>query len=150
MKKILGIITAAVFALALFPAQIWQDEICNNSALTAQQKADAGCGESKTVFDVLPGVLNAVFGIVGILAVGLIIFGGVRYTISQGDAGKVKKAKDTIMYAVIGLVVTLAAFAIVNFVLTSINPNAKPAAGEDAEDGEESSYIIDNGGLWLA
>ena len=39
---------------------------------------------------------------------------------SSGDAGKVKKAKDTILYGVIGLVVCVLAFAIVNFVITDI------------------------------
>ena len=42
------------------------------------------------------------------------------YTTSSGDSAKVKKAKDTIMYGVIGLVIALLAFAIVNFVLSSV------------------------------
>ena len=50
----------------------------------------------------------------------LIIIGGVTYMTSSGDAGKVKKAKDTILYGVIGLVVVALAYAIVNFVITGI------------------------------
>ena len=84
----------------------------------------AGCDMSTSpedpLFAKVPGAVQAVFFLAGIIAAGVIIFGGVRYTISQGDPGKVKKAKDTIMYAVIGLVVTLTAFAIVAFVLEGI------------------------------
>ncbi len=65
-------------------------------------------------------ILNAVIGALGIVAVIVIIIGGVTYMTSTGDAGKVKKAKDTILYGVIGLVVVALAFAIVNFVISGI------------------------------
>ncbi len=65
-------------------------------------------------------IINVALGIIGLVAVVMIIVGGLNYTTSAGDAAKVKKAKDTIMYGVIGLVVALLAFAIVNFVLTNI------------------------------
>lgn len=65
-------------------------------------------------------IINVALGVLGLVAVVMIILGGLSYTTSAGDAAKVKKAKDTIMYGVIGLVVALLAFAIVNFVLTSI------------------------------
>ena len=65
-------------------------------------------------------IINVIVGVVGFVAVIVIILGGVQYTTSAGDAGKVKKAKDTILYGIIGLVVALLAFAIANFVLTSI------------------------------
>ena len=65
-------------------------------------------------------ILSSVFIVVGILAVIVIIIGGVNYTLSQGDPGKVKKAKDTILYGIIGLIVSLLAFAIVQFVLDAL------------------------------
>ena len=65
-------------------------------------------------------IINVIIGVVGFVAVIVIILGGVQYTTSAGDSGKVKKAKDTILYGIIGLVVALLAFAIVNFVLTSV------------------------------
>ena len=68
-------------------------------------------------------ILNAVYFWIGILAVVFIIIGGVNYTISQGDPGKVAKAKSTIMYAVIGLIVSLLAFAITEFVLNALGGN---------------------------
>ena len=65
-------------------------------------------------------IVNAVVGALAIVAVIVIIIGGVNYMTSAGDAGKVKKAKDTILYGVIGLVVCVLAFAIVNFVVMNI------------------------------
>ncbi len=65
-------------------------------------------------------ILSAVYGVVGIIAVIMIILGGINYATSQGDPGKIKKGKDTILYGIIGLVIVLLAFAITNFVLTNL------------------------------
>ena len=65
-------------------------------------------------------IISVVLGILGILAVAYIIYGGFMFTTAAGDPAKTKKARETIMYGVIGLVVALLAFAIVNFVLTSV------------------------------
>ena len=68
----------------------------------------------------IKSVLNWVFGIIGIVAVIMIIIGGFNMMISSGDPGKVKKGKDTILYGIIGLVISILAFAIVNFVIGGI------------------------------
>lgn len=65
-------------------------------------------------------VINVVIGIIGMLAVIMIIMGGISFATSQGDAAKVTKARNTILYGVVGLIISLLAFAIVNFVLSSI------------------------------
>jgi uncharacterized membrane protein YjfL (UPF0719 family) len=57
----------------------------------------------------------------GAIAVIVIIFGGVRYVTSTGDASRVKQAKDTILYGIIGLVVSILAFAIVQFVIQNLD-----------------------------
>ena len=54
---------------------------------------------------------------VGVIAVIMVIIGGINYTTSQGDPEKIKKAKNTILYGIIGLIISLLAFAIVSFVL---------------------------------
>lgn len=66
------------------------------------------------------GILNAVIGVLSFVCVVVIIIGGVTYMTSSGDAGKVKKAKDTILYGVIGLAICVLAFAIVNFIIANI------------------------------
>ena len=66
------------------------------------------------------GILNGVIGILAAVCVVIIVLGGVQYMTSAGDAGKVKKGKDTILYGLIGLVVCVLAFALVNFVIGNI------------------------------
>ncbi len=65
-------------------------------------------------------IINYIIGALGIIAVIVIIIGGVGYMTSSGDAGKVKKAKDTILYGIIGLVICALAFAIVNWVIGGV------------------------------
>lgn len=67
--------------------------------------------------DVITAVVNTILYIVGIVAVVMIIVGGFRYVVSNGDSAQISAAKSTITYAVVGLIVAAAAFAIVNFVL---------------------------------
>ena len=77
---------------------------------------DPGDANSKLI-----SILNAVIGSLGIVAVIVIVIGGILYMTSSGDAGKVKKAKDTILYGIIGLVICALAYAIVNFVISNLN-----------------------------
>ena len=65
-------------------------------------------------------IINGIIAALGIVCVVVIIIGGVNYMTSSGDSGKVKKAKDTILYGCIGLVICVLAFAIVNFVINNI------------------------------
>ncbi len=62
-------------------------------------------------------VLSIVFLVAGGVATLYILIGAIRYAISQGDQSQISGAKNTILYALIGLVVSLSAFAIVQFVL---------------------------------
>jgi ABC-type Fe3+ transport system permease subunit len=80
----------------------------------------ASCNTSTTVPTLFKSITNTMIFVIGALSVIMIIFGGVRYVISRGDAAAVKDAKNTIIYAVAGVVVAIAAFAIVNFVIKSI------------------------------
>lgn len=68
--------------------------------------------------DLLVAGVNLAFYIAGIVAVIVIIVAGISYATSMGDSGRIAKAKNMILYAVIGLVVLIAAFAITNFVMS--------------------------------
>lgn len=87
---------------------------------TTEQKANLG--------NVIEQVTNVLLFIIGAISVIMIIIGGIKYTISNGDSGAITSAKNTIFYAVIGLVVALLAYAVVNFVLDSFLANG----GNDA------------------
>ena len=65
-------------------------------------------------------ILSQVIAVLGLVCVVVMIIGGVTYMTSSGDAGKVKKGKDTILYGLIGLVICVLAFALVNWVIGSI------------------------------
>ena len=75
---------------------------------------------SNNLMGTINTILSVILGILGVVAVAYIIYGGFMITTASGDPAKVKKGKETIMYGVIGLVVALLAFAIVNFVLSSV------------------------------
>lgn len=62
-------------------------------------------------------IVNLLLYVLGVIAVIVIVIAGIRYATSGGDANAVKGAKDTILYAVVGLIVAILAYAIVNFVL---------------------------------
>ena len=66
---------------------------------------------------ILTNALNMVYFIAGTIAVVMIIFSGISYITSSGDSGKVTKAKNTLTYSIVGLIIVLVAFAITSFVI---------------------------------
>jgi len=79
-----------------------------------------GSSDRQGIDGIFQSIAAIIIVLVGIVAVVMIILGGIQYSTSQGDPGKVKKAKDTIMYGIIGLIVAILAFAIVTFVLNNV------------------------------
>ena len=65
-------------------------------------------------------LLMQVYIVAGVVAIIVIIIGGIRYSTSAGDSSQIQSAKNTIMYAVIGLVVVIAAAAISDFVIKNV------------------------------
>lgn len=65
-------------------------------------------------------VTNIIIYIVGVIAVIMLVIGGIKYVISGGDSKKVTDAKNTILYAIIGLVIAFLSYAIVRFVITAL------------------------------
>ena len=66
---------------------------------------------------VINSITNTILYVLGIISVIMLIVGGVKYALSAGDAKAVTDAKNTILYALIGLVIAILAYAIVGFVL---------------------------------
>ena len=134
MKKILKYILPVIVVMgAVF--FVMMPEV---SATTLQEGARAakcdGCPEN--LFGdtgVFKQVTNTILYIVGIIAVIMLIIGGIKYVVSGGDAKKVTDAKNTVLYAIIGLVIAFLAFAIVNFVITAL-PNS--------ENGDKQAYML--------
>ncbi len=87
----------------------------------------AGCAQGKDQQSDLFGetgifktITNVLLFVIGAISVIMLIIGGIRYTTSNGDSGAITTAKNTILYAVIGIVIALLAYALVNFVITSL------------------------------
>ena len=85
---------------------------CKNNGDSAVCKA-----QGDSLGKMIQTVINILMYILGAVAVVMIVIGGIRYTTSNGDSGAIKSAKDTILYAVIGLVVAILSYSIVNFVI---------------------------------
>jgi len=65
-------------------------------------------------------IVNVALYVIGAVSVLMLIYGGIRYTMSGGESAAVTSAKNTILYAIIGIIVSLLAYAIVNFVLENL------------------------------
>ena len=79
--------------------------------------------EGTSLFDaggIFQQITNILLFLVGAISVIMLIIGGVRYVISGGDQNQVTGAKNTIMYAIVGIVVAFLAYAAVNFVVTRL------------------------------
>lgn len=125
-KRLLVIFSALILGLSVLAMPTYAvpkgDEACANAP--AEYKSElcpkSPGGNEEKLEQKVGSVLTVVFGLVGIIAVIFVIIGGFKYTTSQGDPGKVQSAKNTIMYSLIGLAVTLSAFAITQFVLNAL------------------------------
>lgn len=114
-------ITVASFVYATQPVVAvndWNSEACANA--DEAQKAALGCETDSTAPSVVEGLINGIISVVGIVAVIVIVVGGQRFIVSQGDPSKITAARGMIIYGVVGLIVALLAFAVVNFVLNGV------------------------------
>ncbi len=81
----------------------------------------AGCNENDKIEDKLGGWFAPVIGIVGVIAVCAVIYGGFKFMTSNGDPSKATTARHIILYAVVGLIVALLAVAIVQVVVKTVS-----------------------------
>lgn len=133
-KKVTSILAAFVFAFAALALPVAVP--AGSASAAAPECADDtynitngvncshGTGTPVMLFggegSIFTTVVNVLLFIIGAICVIMLIWGGIRYTTSAGNSAAVTSAKNTIMYAIIGLVIAFLAFAIVNWVLTSV------------------------------
>ncbi len=143
MKKLwkIGLALGLTGAVSLAAVSI---SINSANALTLQEGAEAArCDGCPTNLfgnnGVFKQITNTILYVVGIISVVMLIIGGVKYLVSGGDAKKVTEAKNTVLYAIIGLIIALLSFAIVNFVIsvlpsmTSGNPDSTNTTTNSAD-----------------
>jgi len=125
VKNISQILTGAGAAICIWTGKVmsvYAEEAPKNPVEEGAKAARATGMPSELIGDngVFGHITNVILLIVGIVSVIMLIYGGLRYIMSGGDSKKVTDAKNTILYAIIGLIISLLAYAIVNFVLTSV------------------------------
>ena len=108
----------SVFALTLAP--VAGAVVHAQSEGQAQQGVNLTGSGGKTVEGLVKSIINILSWVIGVASVIMIIVGGLRYVTSAGDSGSVSSAKNTIMYALVGLVVALFAQAMVQYVLGKV------------------------------
>ena len=124
MKKIKTIITALAVTLGagllLAPPALALDpfsQACTGKAADSVVCQNRGNAEAETQ-SFIRNILSLLFFVLGVICVIMIIIGGITYATSNGEQNQLTSAKNTVLYAVVGLVVALLAYAIVMFVLT--------------------------------
>jgi hypothetical protein len=119
---------AILLSPALVPAIAHADpaistNLCSGSNVDLSGTASSNCTDttsSTNIGNLLTTIINVFSVIVGVVAVIMIIFGGLRYIISGGDSGNVSGAKNTIIFALVGLIIVALAQVIVHFVLAKV------------------------------
>jgi len=116
---------SGVVSFVSTPAAHAQAATCTSGA-TGGLAGGAGCAKGNDQQTDLFGqngifktITNVLLFIIGAISVIMLIIGGIRYVVSGGDSGAVTSAKNTILYAVVGVVISILAYALVNFVIGS-------------------------------
>ena len=107
----------AAVAMVVMPQESYA-ATAKESACEAIGGCDTTAGAS--LEGTIKTIINILSAIVGVVAVIMIIFGGFKFITSGGDASSTKSARDTILYAIVGLVIVAIAQAIVWFVLSRV------------------------------
>lgn len=123
MKKVIPVLILSIFGLAVLVSLNFNTNV---SALGIMDGVNAaqGSGTPTALFGgegIISKITNILLFIAGGLAVIMIIFGGLRYVTSAGNSANVTAAKNTVLYAIVGLIVAFLAFAAINFILGTVS-----------------------------
>ena len=126
-KTILGVLIIPLLSLGVLSAvnistpeiikAAATSEITNGMNASVDKQKNAVPTDVNSVFKT---ITNIMFFIIGAVSVIMLIYGGIRYTTSGGNANSVTAAKNTIIYSIVGLVVAILAYSIVSFVVNSL------------------------------
>ncbi|MEK9152813.1 MAG: pilin [Patescibacteria group bacterium] len=129
MKRHIGIAIAALFLIAS-PILAADTPAVDASRALEQPVAIPTPLGSVNIQEAIGHVIINVLGMVGSIALVMFIYGGFLYMTAQGNEEQVTKGKKTLVWASLGLVVVFGAYAMVNFVVSTLSkpPTAPPAA----------------------
>ncbi len=130
MKKFITTLSLPIALIAIFAATIlfvaptmaaFDGTIQGGAAAARGNDQTADLFGSAGIFQTITNVLLYILGAISVI---MIIIGGLRYVISGGNSTNVTAAKNTILYAIVGVIIALLAYAIINFVLGSFTGGA--------------------------
>lgn len=116
-KKALRALRYAPFALLALPATVSAATV--NLGLTSDVESALGLG-TQDVRVTVARIINVFMGLLGIVAVVIVLYGGFLWMTAGGNEERVEKAKQLIVAGIIGLAIILSAYAIARFVVTSL------------------------------
>ena len=122
-----GTATVAAVAVSAAPAYAACTGDPSTDGLAGGAECSKGASQKSTLFGtggVFTVAADTLIFLVGAISVIYLIIGGLRYVISNGDSKNVTAAKDTILYAIVGVVVAVISFALVQFVINALNKSA--------------------------
>lgn len=119
LALVLGILLPVTIATAS-PFDNSKQAVCQGVALDESTNCDTVTASTKDPNSIIRTALSIFSWIIGVVSVAVMMVAGVKYITSGGDAGKTAQAKDTILYAVVGLVIAILAQVIVQFVIRKV------------------------------
>ena len=148
MKKII-LISSILLSIVLSPIAFAEGKTNGSGGETfdackhvVSGKTAVCSGDSKNATDIAKNIISILLWVVGIAAVIVIIYAGITFITAAGNPSAIARAKTMIIYAVIGLVVAILSYAIVNFVINTSSGkgvNGGSSSGNTNTSGESSN-----------
>lgn len=139
MKRIVkmficGLAVSAAFVATPLVAESASAQVSDGLDMTTTDE-----NKSLSVNTLVKNVINILLWAIGIVSVIMLIIGGFRYVTSNGDSSQVTAAKNTIMYSVIGLIIAIFAYGIVNFVVFRVGGIAITQEQQEQQKAQQGS-----------
>lgn len=122
MNKVIksSLLTIVLIAVCLIGPIYFVSAETSNTGFTDAFVTGAGFTKTANVNSIVGTVIKAFLSILGMIFLFLMLYAGYTWMMAQGEEAKVTKAKDTMIRAVIGLIIVLGSYALTSFVMTKI------------------------------
>lgn len=115
-----GAIAPSISAVAAAPINTFAASTTAKEKVKEGIRGAGGDNNQINIGSAIKSIIDIMLFALGAISVIMIVIGGIRYTTSNGDSNGIQGAKNTILYAIVGLVVAILAYAMVNFVVDNL------------------------------
>lgn len=137
MKKII-LLSSILFAFmtpasafAATPFGACKNVVSGNTAVCS--------GDAKDAKEIAKNIISVLLWIVGMASIIVIVYSGITFVTSAGNPSQITRAKTMLLYAVVGLVVSILAYAIVNFIVGSAGGSKGSSSGSSSSSSSSGS-----------